>query len=70
MKSRASMVAVFAALLALCLTPLSWSSAESEAAAEETVTIHMFMGNSGVPHPADVDPSSNWAIDVVEKWQM
>ena len=67
MKSRASMVAVFAALLALCLTPLSWSSAESEAAAEETVTIHMFMGNSGVPHPADVDPSSNWAIDVVEK---
>ena len=27
----------------------------------------MFMGNSGVPHPADVDPSSNWAIDVVEE---
>ena len=67
MKNRASIVAAIAALLALCLTPPVWSAAESEAAADETVAISMFMGNSGIPHPADVDPSSNWALDIVEQ---
>lgn len=67
MTNRASTVALISAILALGPALSSWGAAASEAAADETVTIRMFMGNSGIPHPADVDPSSNWALDVVEE---
>ncbi len=48
---------------------MAWSSGQGEAANPgEKVKITMFMGNSGVAQPAGVDPSNNWAINVVEKY--
>ena len=52
----------------LFVASFSWAAGAGEAAATERVTIHMFMGNSSLAHPADLDPSDNWAINVVEDY--
>jgi putative aldouronate transport system substrate-binding protein len=61
-------IAVLAAVLLICMVPFTWATAQGEASSDERVTIEMFMGNSGVPHPADLDPSDNWAIKIAEDY--
>jgi putative aldouronate transport system substrate-binding protein len=56
-------------LVGLLAVSLAWSSGQSGAAPTgERVKITMFMGNSGVAQPAGVDPSNNWAINIIEKY--
>ena len=61
--------ALLLVLIGLLAASLAWSSGQGEAAATgEKVKITMFMGNSGVAQPAGVDPSDNWAINIIEKY--
>src|SRR5512143_2402999 len=57
-------------LTGLLTLSLAWSSGQSDAGASsgQRVKITMFMGNSGVAQPAGVDPSNNWAINIIEKY--
>jgi len=61
--------ALLLVLIGLLTVAFAWSSGSTEGAATgERVKITMFMGNSGVAQPAGVDPSDNWAINIIEKY--
>ena len=61
--------ALLLVLVGLLAVSMAWSSGQGEAAKPgERVKITMFMGNSGVAQPAGVDPSDNWAINIIEKY--
>ena len=55
-------------LVGLLAVSLAWSGAGRRAKAGERVKLTMFMGNSGLAQPAGVDPSDNWAINIVENY--
>jgi len=62
---------LFACAVALALIAAmgAWASGGGESvAAAERVTLHMFMGNSGVPHPEGLDPNDNWFCKIIEDY--
>lgn len=58
---------VLLALVVASLATTAWATGNAEAGGGEKVTLTMFMGNSGVAHPVGVDPSDNWAINIIER---
>jgi len=58
-------------LLATLVGVATWASGgqgeKVAPASQEKVTLTMFMNNAGVPQPVGVDPSDNWAINIIEK---
>jgi putative aldouronate transport system substrate-binding protein len=69
MKSSASrsLLLVLAGLLAVSMAWSSGGQGESTSSGER-VKLTMFMGNSGVAQPTGVDPSNNWAINIVKDY--
>jgi putative aldouronate transport system substrate-binding protein len=62
-------IVILVSALLLLAASISWAAGGSDTSStEEKVTIRMFMSNSGVRHPADVDPSDNWAINIMEDY--
>ena len=62
--SRKTARALLMMLVGLLAVSMAWSEAGQEAG--NRVKLTMFMGNSGLAQPTGVDPSNNWAINVIE----
>lgn len=67
--TRTTRLVLLLALIGFAAASVAWSGGQAApAAAEERIKITMFMGNSGVAQPAGVDPSDNWAINIIEDY--
>jgi ABC-type glycerol-3-phosphate transport system substrate-binding protein len=56
-------------LVGLLAASAAWSEGQTDTAAPAArPKVTMFMCNSGLAHPAGIDPSNNWAIKVVEDY--
>jgi len=62
-------VSTIVLVLALVLSMGAWARGQGEGAKpEERVTLHMFMGNSGVPHPEGLDLNNNWVAKIIDDY--
>ena len=61
--------ALLLVLIGLLAVTVAWSEGGTETAAPAArPKVTMFMCNSGLAHPAGIDPSNNWAIKVIEDY--